>query len=89
MRRFAYVHSECDQLRLLAQGATMYKLCIIYCANTNGATSLLPRHLFFQNSPNDWAVLTENGNMTNIRYYDNSELKRKNILQRHSLRPIA
>jgi hypothetical protein len=38
-------------------------ITFLYGANTVGAMSLIVLHLFFQNLPKNWAVLTGNGNM--------------------------
>jgi hypothetical protein len=40
----------------------------LYITPMIGATALVPLHLFFQNSPYDWAVLKGNRNMAIIRY---------------------
>ncbi len=37
-----------------------------YCANITVATSLVALHLYFQNSPINWAVSTGNGNKANL-----------------------
>ncbi len=42
-------------------------LMVLYSAITVGATSLVALHLFCQNSPTNWAVLTGNGNMVKKR----------------------
>jgi hypothetical protein len=47
--------------------APIYLLWFLHNANTVGTTSLVPLHLFFQTSLINWAVLTGNGNMENMR----------------------
>jgi hypothetical protein len=52
-----------------------------YSTITVGATLLISLHLFFQNIPINWAVLT--GNRKNGK----NDLNRQNNIQRHGLRP--
>jgi hypothetical protein len=42
-------------------------ITFLFSANTIGATSLIALHLFIQNSPITWAVLTGNRNMVKTR----------------------
>ncbi len=52
----------------LSAGCNVAPITFLYSANTVGATLLLALHLFIQNSPITWAVLTGNGNMGKTRW---------------------
>jgi hypothetical protein len=58
----SHMSAQCSTLLItLAVDST------VYSANITGATPLVSLHLFFQNSPVDWTVLTGNGNIAKNR----------------------
>ncbi len=52
----------------LSAACNVSPITFLFSANTIGATSLIALHLFIENSPITWAVLTGNGNMVKTRW---------------------